>query len=231
MYQLSWSGPSNGSLAIDGNVQLTGLKTGKYEFVLEDAATCRAYRYIDMNTTPLSLTAEAFPAINERSGFAKVEITGGIPTYEISWTGPVSGNKSTAFSKESIQLPLGEYTMTATDASGCSVSETVDIQTASRARNGNQSLLSNELQQKPILYQNYPNPFNTSTQIKFELPQKMLVNIRIQDQLGRFVFNANQVFEKGTNTYLFNKGNLAKGLYFYTISTEHFKDSKRMFIY
>ena len=42
------------------------------------------------------------------------------------------------------------------------------------------------------LYQNYPNPFNPSTAIKFALPQRSRVTLRIYDVLGREVNESDQ---------------------------------------
>ena len=39
------------------------------------------------------------------------------------------------------------------------------------------------------LHQNYPNPFNPTTQIKYDLPEDMIVTIAIYDVMGRNIRN------------------------------------------
>lgn len=75
-----------------------------------------------------------------------------------------------------------------------------------------------EIPQKFTLSQNYPNPFNPSTKIKFSIPQKSPVQIKVFDVLGDeigILFNE----EKPAGNYdvTWNAGNLPSGIYFYQI--------------
>jgi hypothetical protein len=89
-----------------------------------------------------------------------------------------------------------------------------------------------------MLYQNYPNPFNPSTKIKFNLPNPSKgeatdVSIKIYDILGKEVANLIPPLwggQEGLGTYEveWNASNFPSGIYFYTIETGSFKDTKKM---
>jgi hypothetical protein len=66
-----------------------------------------------------------------------------------------------------------------------------------------------------MLYQNYPNPFNPTTTIRYDVPQKQKVQIRVYDIMGRVVQTLmNQDQLPGRYTQVFNANGLASGMYF-----------------
>lgn len=69
------------------------------------------------------------------------------------------------------------------------------------------------------LLQNYPNPFNPSTNIRYGLPQRTNVNIRVYDMTGKEVANlVSGVQSAGYHTIQFDATQLASGVYFYKIN-------------
>lgn len=89
----------------------------------------------------------------------------------------------------------------------------------------------NGLPKSYVLYQNYPNPFNPGTTIKFDVPELSDVKITVFNLLGQKIteeFRPN--LSIGTYEYFFNGSNLSSGIYFYSISTGIFKDTKRMIL-
>jgi hypothetical protein len=81
------------------------------------------------------------------------------------------------------------------------------------------------------LMQNYPNPFNPVTTIKYQLPEKSFVSIKVYDVLGKEVaslFNAEQ--PEGIHEIEFNASELSSGIYIYTISAGNFRDSKKLML-
>lgn len=69
------------------------------------------------------------------------------------------------------------------------------------------------------LFQNYPNPFNPSTTIKFSLPERSFVQLKIYDMLGREVASLiNNELSDGIHEVEFNADGLSSGLYFYEIN-------------
>jgi aminopeptidase N len=84
------------------------------------------------------------------------------------------------------------------------------------------------------LMQNYPNPFNPVTNIRFDVPVKSNVELKVYDVTGKLV---NILFagitEQGKYTATFNASSLASGVYYYELRavTEKngvFKDVKKM---
>ncbi len=86
------------------------------------------------------------------------------------------------------------------------------------------------------LYQNFPNPFNPSTKIKFDLPasggiEKRNVRLTVYNVLGEEItVLVNSDLKPGTYEYEFNTSNLPSGIYFYTIVSGRFTDSKKMIL-
>jgi hypothetical protein len=86
--------------------------------------------------------------------------------------------------------------------------------------------------QKPelfILYQNYPNPFNPSTTIRFSLPMREYVTLKIFDILGREVATlVDEELNAGDYSLVFNANKLQNGIYFYQLTTKAFSQTKMM---
>ncbi|CAN5517161.1 hypothetical protein BH10BAC5_BH10BAC5_24240 [soil metagenome] len=80
------------------------------------------------------------------------------------------------------------------------------------------------------LNQNYPNPFNPTTSIKFDMMKSGVVTLKIYDASGKEVSTLinNEYVPAGTNEVSFDAKNLASGIYFYTLSTNTFLDTKKM---
>jgi len=86
------------------------------------------------------------------------------------------------------------------------------------------------------IIQNYPNPFNPITNMRYDLPEATNVTISIYDIMGREVrnlINTNQnsgyksVVWNGTN----NNGEMVSGgMYFYTIKTNTFSQTRKMIL-
>lgn len=85
--------------------------------------------------------------------------------------------------------------------------------------------------QKYSLEQNYPNPFNPSTVIKYSVPQRSMVSLRIYDITGREVQSlVNQEMNAGNYQVTFNASKLASGVYFYSIRSNDFVSTKKMML-
>ncbi len=86
----------------------------------------------------------------------------------------------------------------------------------------------------PVTYnleQNYPNPFNPATIIKFSIPEASNVKIIVSDILGREVTTlVNDNLNAGSYSVNFDASKISSGVYFYTLMTDKFKQSKKMLL-
>lgn len=89
--------------------------------------------------------------------------------------------------------------------------------------------ISENVPSEYILDQNYPNPFNPKTVINYSIPKTEKVSLKIFDALGREVLTlVNDVQSSGTYKVTFDATAMSSGIYFYTLSTNEFKQTKRM---
>jgi hypothetical protein len=84
---------------------------------------------------------------------------------------------------------------------------------------------------RATLLQNYPNPFNPSTNIRFQLPQSGLVELKVYDVLGREVATlVNEVRQPGTHDVMLDASKLASGIYFYRLQSGPFVQTRKLSI-
>lgn len=89
-----------------------------------------------------------------------------------------------------------------------------------------------ELPETVQLFQNYPNPFNPSTTITFQVREPRRVTLSVYSVTGQLVkvIENNALYESGTHAVQFNSGNLASGIYIYTLETGERRFTKKMAI-
>lgn len=79
------------------------------------------------------------------------------------------------------------------------------------------------------LHQNYPNPFNPSTVINYQLPVSGKATLKVYDVLGNEVATlVNEEKPAGTYEINFDASRLTSGIYFYSLKTGSFVETKRM---
>jgi glycosidase len=81
------------------------------------------------------------------------------------------------------------------------------------------------------LSQNYPNPFNPSTTIRYSIPERSKVTLKIYDITGRELLTLlNGEVNAGNYQINFNASKLSSGVYFYTLRSNTFSSTKKMLL-
>lgn len=81
------------------------------------------------------------------------------------------------------------------------------------------------------LNQNYPNPFNPVTKIRWQSPVSGWQSLKIYDILGNeIIILVSGEKPAGVYEVEFDAGNLSSGVYFYTLKTETFIQTKKMIL-
>jgi len=79
------------------------------------------------------------------------------------------------------------------------------------------------------LSQNYPNPFNPSTSIKFSVPKDGIVSLKIYNVTGQLIETYVDGFlNAGNYNAQIDGTNLSSGIYFYTLSSGDYVQTKKM---
>jgi len=82
-----------------------------------------------------------------------------------------------------------------------------------------------------ILSQNYPNPFNPSTIIRYEIPERGFVTLKVYDVLGNEIATlVNEEKSIGSYAVEFNATGLPNGIYFYQLQAGSFVETKKMIL-
>ena len=119
-YTYAWS-PSGGTAAT-----ATGLNPGTHIVTVTDANNCTATQSFTI-TQPAILTAAttqtSVTCIGANDGSATVTVTGGTGLYTYAWS-PSGGNAATATG-----LSAGNYSVTITDAKGCTITKAISVLT------------------------------------------------------------------------------------------------------
>lgn len=81
------------------------------------------------------------------------------------------------------------------------------------------------------LSQNYPNPFNPSTIINYTIKTAGVVTLKVYDMLGKEVTSlVDENKEAGSYSVELNASSLPSGIYFYTLTSGNFIDTKKLIL-
>ena len=92
---------------------------------------------------------------------------------------------------------------------------------------------TSEIVKEYSLSQNYPNPFNPSTKINFSVLKSGFVSLKLYDNLGRLSANlVNKDLTAGSYEFTLDAAayGLISGMYYYTLQTNDFVQTKKMIL-
>lgn len=122
-YTISWA--STSTVTPPANQVATNLPAGTYTLSVVDSKGCptnSVYTLIQPTALSVVSTATSPATCGNANGSATVVITGGSAPYLYNWNTPTVQNTTVA-----INLNGGVWIMTATDAKGCTISQSVNI--------------------------------------------------------------------------------------------------------
>jgi len=86
-----------------------------------------------------------------------------------------------------------------------------------------------DIPQTFTLYQNYPNPFNHSTTIRYGLPERSIVKLKVYNTLGQLVSTLfDEIREAGYHEVQFSASHLPSGVYIYRLQVGEYVESRKM---
>jgi gliding motility-associated-like protein len=119
-YTIDWAGLT------DGETTQTELEAGMYSVTVTDENGCEAVETFDITEpdTPIEITVttENVECNGGPTGSISLDITGGVPDYDIVWSDGLPAGQTMQD-----QLEAGSYSVTITDAGGCEVVETIVV--------------------------------------------------------------------------------------------------------
>ncbi len=159
-----------------------------------------------------------------------LSISTAFPQYQITNSAISSGGNKTSNANYILNNTVGEPFI------GKSVSAVNQLQIGFWYVYQQQTITAVEDDQTTIptvfkLEQNYPNPFNPSTIIKFAVPEKSNVVIKIYDILGsEIVTLVNEEMDAGWYQRSFNANGYSSGIYLFRMEAGNYVNTKKMIL-
>lgn len=139
--------------------------------------------------------------------------------YNFAWS-------NSASTKDIIISQPGTYSVTVTDANGCSNTFTANVTASTMDSCGNATSVAPVAQQQYVSI--YPNPANNNVMMKFFANSTSDMNIRLTDVMGRVVKQTKVHASSGENNVTINVTDIPSGMYYIQLSsnTEQFAGVK-----
>ncbi len=123
-FDVNWTGPDG---FVGNGTSLNALEPGDYDYTLLDALGCGTSGTVSLTAAPPIAVVETVTNIDcagDANGAISLEVSGGVPPLQFSWTGP-DGFISSA--EDISNLSPGDYDLTVTDQSTCTENLTFSI--------------------------------------------------------------------------------------------------------
>jgi len=127
-YNISWTGPANGNqtLTMADTLVVNNLPSGSYEVSITDANGCTTTCNFAINIFGCDVELELLPqdasCPDASDGSIEANITGGTAPFTFDWS-----NDAFDGTQSPVGVPVGNYTLNLTDANGCAVSESTQV--------------------------------------------------------------------------------------------------------
>jgi len=200
----------------NGNPTATagGLSAGNYAVTVTDSNGCYAIAAVtitvfnpcDTTSLAVSISFQNETSSGANDGQATAAATGGAAPYSYLWD---NGNPTNA----AAGLTAGTYTVTASDANGCTAIATTTISVG---------LIISDKETKMNLTI-FPNPVEESALIKFSNPGQQMVQVQLFDLSGKMI----RIIETKNDQTVLNLSELSQGMYTVKlINSTHFEGLK-----
>lgn len=190
---------------------LTNVAAGTYTLSVTDGNSCSFTISATVNepASALSVTGTGTNATSGNNGAVDLSVSGGTSAYTYSWN-------NSANTEDLTGLAAGTYTVTVTDAKGCTATSTFSILSVGISG---------------IEYINqfnvFPNPASAQTNIRIELTESSDVLVELFSANGQLV-SSHKMGNVMNTTYTLNTLSLASGVYTVRVSGEKFNVVQRL---
>jgi hypothetical protein len=199
-------------LLFDDNTQESGI--GKYHAYNHDGTPVQGWNLPTSGTTMFNM-----PCLADLNSDGTLDIVGaGITLFGSNQTSVYIWNAGVNYDASKIVNPVFQFNVRHNGVYGDNNLVSV----------GN---VNAELPSGFTLEQNYPNPFNPSTNLGFGISKWGFVSLKVYDVLGNEVATlVNESKPAGRYVVTFDGSGFASGVYFYELSAENIKQTRRMLL-
>jgi hypothetical protein len=168
---------------------------------------------------------------SENTGFIYGGISSSIPSLSTSYIGKTTNGGLNWYTQSS----GSNWPVTDISFSNTNIGLAIAFDVVSYTNNGGGSIgiiqTSSNIPNGFSISQNYPNPFNPVTNIEFEVSKTSDVYLTIYDVNGKELeVLVSSKLNAGTYKAAWDASKYSSGIYFYSIKSENFQETKKMIL-